>query len=359
MTTAITMTDFLLGPQTGRAAVLADLDGCILAENTVLPQIPDLFARAGERLWIVSNNSTDTAIDLSARLAGLGLTLPPERIFLAGEQTLRRLAEANPPPRVALFAGPRLQALASMLGLVIDHDTPDLVVLARDTAFDFARFATLVALVHRGVPLQLTNPDCAHPGPDGTPRPETGALYAAVRAIVPGVAALSIGKPEPDLALMALARAGVPPEDAVFLGDTPETDGRAAAAAGIDFVHIAPPRAGDHARQAQVWDAVKNSWNKEPYAIRRMLTETSVRAPVRRAVFVGVGAHEAARVDSDEPNAPGDVSQSSGLRGPVARGMVPRLQDRSQTDVPQRRSRLRRRPRQRNRRRRGRDRLGV
>lgn len=34
----------------------------------------------------------------------------------------------------------------------------------------------------------------------------------------------------------------------------------------------------DHARQVHIWDAVKNSWNKEPYAIRRMLIETSVRA---------------------------------------------------------------------------------
>ena len=50
----------------------------------------------------------------------------------------------------------------------------------------------------------------------------------------------------------------------------------------------------DHARQVQVWDAVKSSWNKEPYAIRRMLTETSVRASDRRAVFVGVDAYEAA-----------------------------------------------------------------
>ena len=50
----------------------------------------------------------------------------------------------------------------------------------------------------------------------------------------------------------------------------------------------------DHGRQVQVWDAVKNSWNKEPYAIRRMLTETSVRASDRRAVFVGVDAYEAA-----------------------------------------------------------------
>jgi ParB family transcriptional regulator, chromosome partitioning protein len=50
----------------------------------------------------------------------------------------------------------------------------------------------------------------------------------------------------------------------------------------------------DHERQVQVWDAVKNTWNKEPYAIRRMLTETSVRASDRRAVFVGVDAYETA-----------------------------------------------------------------
>ena len=56
---------------------------------------------------------------------------------------------------------------------------------------------------------------------------------------------------------------------------------------------------------------------------------------------VGLRASPCRRLDSGKPNAPGDVSQSSGLRGPVARGMVPRLQDRSQTDVPQRCSRLR------------------
>ena len=50
----------------------------------------------------------------------------------------------------------------------------------------------------------------------------------------------------------------------------------------------------DHARQVQVWDAVKNTWNKEPYTIRRMLTETSVRASDRRAIFVGIAAYEAA-----------------------------------------------------------------
>ncbi|RRY11310.1 ParB/RepB/Spo0J family partition protein [Brucella anthropi] len=50
----------------------------------------------------------------------------------------------------------------------------------------------------------------------------------------------------------------------------------------------------DHARQEQVWDAIKDAWSKEPYQIRRMLTETTVRASDKRAVFVGVEAYKAA-----------------------------------------------------------------
>ena len=51
---------------------------------------------------------------------------------------------------------------------------------------------------------------------------------------------------------------------------------------------------GDHARQQQVWDAIKDAWSKEPYQIRRMLTETTVRASDKRAAFVGIEAYEAA-----------------------------------------------------------------
>ena len=50
----------------------------------------------------------------------------------------------------------------------------------------------------------------------------------------------------------------------------------------------------DHARQQQVWDTIKDAWSKEPYQIRRMLTETTVRASDKRAIFVGIEAYEAA-----------------------------------------------------------------
>lgn len=48
---------------------------------------------------------------------------------------------------------------------------------------------------------------------------------------------------------------------------------------------------GDHARQDQVWEAVQRGYNQEPYQIRRMLTETTVRVSDKRVQFVGVDAY--------------------------------------------------------------------
>lgn len=44
----------------------------------------------------------------------------------------------------------------------------------------------------------------------------------------------------------------------------------------------------DHERQEQAWDALQRSHSKEPYQIRRLLTEGAVRASDKRAQFVGL-----------------------------------------------------------------------
>jgi len=48
----------------------------------------------------------------------------------------------------------------------------------------------------------------------------------------------------------------------------------------------------DHARQEQVWDALQRSYGQEPYQIRRMLTEKTVRASDKRVLFIGIDAYE-------------------------------------------------------------------
>jgi ParB family transcriptional regulator, chromosome partitioning protein len=50
----------------------------------------------------------------------------------------------------------------------------------------------------------------------------------------------------------------------------------------------------DHARQEQVSEALQRSYSQEPYQIRRMLTERTVRASDGRSLFVGIDAYEQA-----------------------------------------------------------------
>lgn len=51
---------------------------------------------------------------------------------------------------------------------------------------------------------------------------------------------------------------------------------------------------GDHERQEQVFERLKASYDRQPYVIRRMLTEGAVRASDKRAQFVGIDAYVAA-----------------------------------------------------------------
>ena len=49
----------------------------------------------------------------------------------------------------------------------------------------------------------------------------------------------------------------------------------------------------DHDRQEHVWEAVQRGYNQEPYYIRKLLTEDTVRASDKRVRFVGLEAYEA------------------------------------------------------------------
>lgn len=222
-----------------RLAVLCDLDGCLISGSRVHPGAAELVESCGERLWIVSNNSSDTGATLAHRLAVLGLEVAPERIILAGEQTVRHLARRHKRPRVAIHADVPLRDLARALGIVVCDHEPEIVLLGRDARFSLTVLEEIVAQLFEGAEIWVTNLDTTHPGADGLPVPETGALLAAVRACCGPVPAHCLGKPAPDLIEIALESSGAPAHAAVFLGDNVATDGEAARAAGVDFIQIA------------------------------------------------------------------------------------------------------------------------
>lgn len=240
----MTMAAFLDSHYPDRTAILADLDGTLIAGTQVLPDVENLVARCGERLWVVSNNSTETARSMSFRLEALGLDIVPQRILLAGEVAIEALAQRYPGGSIVLFAEEPLRELANELGLRTHRGTEPAACafLAREEVFNFQDLRRLIGLLHRGLELHLSNPDPIYPGADGTPGPETGALYAALKAALPDLTAQSLAKPSAHLLQLALQRAGVAAKDAVFVGDTDATDGAAARAAGMSFALLHRPQ---------------------------------------------------------------------------------------------------------------------
>ena len=220
------------------ALVLCDLDGCLVSQNRPFKDAHAFADACGDRLWIVSNNSTQTAGELRCQLARIGLHIDVGRILLAGEQSLHYLSTVHPAARLALFGSESLRQVAVSLGFRLSTKTPDVVYLCRDLAFSVERLNAMALMVIKGAELWVANTDASHPGPDGEPLAETGALLAALQAMVPETPYRSVGKPHPFLVDTALRAAGVPAARAVFVGDNPQTDGAVAAATGIAFLHL-------------------------------------------------------------------------------------------------------------------------
>ena len=211
--------------------IFLDWDGCLAIGDKIVPSTRDLVARCADRVVIISNNSTHLPEDFARILARGGLTIAPRRIVLAGTEAVRHLAVNRGP--IMMYGSARMKAYALSLGLQLERESADTVLLMRDVLFNYAKLLRATNALHRGARLVVANADRTHPGPGNRLIPETGALLAAVRACVPHATTEIIGKPSPLLFMMACEILGITPCEAVMIGDNPETDGDGAIACGI------------------------------------------------------------------------------------------------------------------------------
>ena len=123
----------------------------------------------------------------------------------------------------------------------IEEARPDVVLIARDRRFSYAKLAAAARAVGEGARLYVACPDKSHPGPNGHPVPEAGALAAAVLACTGPVPHVVMGKPEPQMFRVACDRLAIEPGDGIMIGDNPQTDGVGARAIGLAFWQVMPP----------------------------------------------------------------------------------------------------------------------
>ncbi|WP_274629067.1 HAD-IIA family hydrolase [Arvimicrobium flavum] len=217
---------------------LIDLDGTLIAGRTVLPDATWLLEQVRGRFVIVSNNAEHTPDQLARTLLGMGLAIDKDQLLLAGTAAIDTIAAEYPGASVLLLGSASLRTYARRRGLRIEVQGADIVLVARDRHFSYARLAAAAEALSDGAQLFVAAPDRNHPGANGEPVPETGALAAAILACVGPIPYRVIGKPEPALFEMGCARLGIAARDALMIGDNPETGGLGSRRIGMRFLRV-------------------------------------------------------------------------------------------------------------------------
>lgn len=235
--------------------VIFDLDGVIYRGGRAIDGAVDLVAdlkASGVAVRFATNNSTVDRSAYVARLAGLGIRAARDDVVTSTSATIEHLARHAPEVRRVLAVGERgiadeLTAAGYEAVLAADAVPPgydgggldqgyDAVVVGLDTAFDYRRLAAAISAVLAGARFVATNADLLYPTVEGF-LPGAGTMVAAIAA-GSGARPEVIGKPEPAMFVSALQGSGVPPEEAVVVGDNPEADMVAAHRAGIASILV-------------------------------------------------------------------------------------------------------------------------
>ena len=214
-----------------------DLDGTLYLGETLIPgaaETVESLRREGARVVFLTNNPTRLPDAYAAKLTTLGIPAQREDVISSTDALLRYLTAHAAGARLFPVTEPLLRDLLASEGfeLTDDPDRIEVVVVAWDRTFDYAKLTTAYRAVRRGARLVATNPDPYCPTPDGG-LPDCAAMLAAIEACTGARAEAIVGKPSAHMAATVIDRLHLSPDDTILIGDRLLTDVRMAREAGM------------------------------------------------------------------------------------------------------------------------------
>jgi NagD protein len=204
---------------------LMDMDGVLVRGARLIPGAVEFIERLRAReksFLILTNNSLYTPRDLQARLARLGLEVPPEALYTSALATAQFLHSQSPGGTAYVIGEAGLTTALHDVGYVLSDHQPDYMVLGETLSYSFQAITQAIRLISAGARFIATNPDVVGPTDEGL-LPATGAV-AALIAEATGVRPYFVGKPNPLMMRSALRQLGARSETSAMIGDRMDTD---------------------------------------------------------------------------------------------------------------------------------------
>lgn len=245
----------------GKRLFLLDMDGTLYLDEALFPgTLPFLQAireRGGRYLFLTNNSSRGTASYVE-KLRRLGIESAPEDFLTSVDALILFLEKGDYRGKPLYVAGTtsfRVQLRQSGFRVTEDREEAEVLICGFDTELTFQKLEDACILLGRGAEFLATNPDWVCPTWYGYV-PDCGSvcemLYRAT-----GRRPRVIGKPQPEMALLAMEREGFAPEETVLVGDRLYTDIACAVNAGIDSVLVL---SGESTREDLAASRIRPRW---------------------------------------------------------------------------------------------------
>jgi HAD superfamily hydrolase (TIGR01458 family) len=219
------------------AAVLLDLDGVLYVEDEPIPGAVDAVAalRAGGlRLRFVTNTTSRPRRAILSRLERLGMPVPDSELITPARLAVEHCLAAGRRRALLLM---RDDVKPDLAGLEAVSEGADVVVVGDlGEGFDYQVLNHAFRELLDGAELLALQKNRYWRTPDGLSL-DVGPFVAALE-YASGRDAVVVGKPAPAFFATVLAGLGVPPEDAVMVGDDIESDVGGALRAGLAAILV-------------------------------------------------------------------------------------------------------------------------
>ena len=228
-------------PLKDKRLFLLDMDGTIYLDEELVDGTLDFLAHVkalGGRAMYLTNNSSKSVQSYVDKLKRLGITTAAEDFLTSVNATVLYLQQQSYKKIYAFGTESFKSQLREAKLPIVDRleDGVDCLCMGFDTELTFQKLEDACILLNRGVDFVATNPDWVCPTWYGSV-PDCGSVSEMLFRAT-GRRPRFIGKPQPDMINLAVAKSGFSKEQAILLGDRLYTDIQSGVNAGIDTVLV-------------------------------------------------------------------------------------------------------------------------